>query len=188
MVFSSSHACWRLLVLMSGILLWFIYRRRYNDLRPLGIVSAILAANYIFEKLKYFLFVFSHQDVEVNEAFQKLLQKVHDSGRSLEVLHGGRVRHDAPHIRRVVGKGPAMGDPMIILMDYIRQRNLRMMDLFTQFDKDNSWSVTRREFKRGMRVSKHLVQVDLTLTTLTFFCIKEKPWKLNVFFFNLRSS
>lgn len=38
-----------------------------------------------------------------------------------------------------------------IMMDYVRARNLRLIDLFNQFDKDKSMSVDRDEFYHGLR-------------------------------------
>ena len=44
-------------------------------------------------------------------------------------------------------------DPMTILKTYMKAKNLRLFDLFRGMDKDGSKSVTREEFKEGIRVS-----------------------------------
>ncbi len=67
------------------------------------------------------------------------------------VKHGVRVRDEiayfyAPPIDAV------MGDPLTILMEYVKQSSLRLMDLFAQFDRDNSMSVSKKEFKIGLKV------------------------------------
>ena len=43
-------------------------------------------------------------------------------------------------------------DPMTKLKRYAEKNKLRLVDLFRQFDKDNSWSVDREEFINGVRV------------------------------------
>ena len=92
------------------------------------------------------------QDIEVNPEFRQLLSQVR-ADRELEVLHGGHVRHDDPYAKRERRRAAAIaGDPLAILMEYVKQSSLRLMDVFAQFDKDNSWSVGRDEFKRGMKV------------------------------------
>ena len=44
-------------------------------------------------------------------------------------------------------------DPMTKLKRYAEKNKLRLVDLFRQFDKDQSWSVDRDEFIAGVRVS-----------------------------------
>ena len=44
-------------------------------------------------------------------------------------------------------------NPMVVLMEYMRITNLRLVDLFTSLDKDGSWSLSRDEFKEGLMVS-----------------------------------
>ena len=38
-----------------------------------------------------------------------------------------------------------------ILKEYVKSKNLRLVDLFNQFDKDKSQSVSREELKRGFK-------------------------------------
>jgi Ca2+-binding EF-hand superfamily protein len=38
-----------------------------------------------------------------------------------------------------------------ILKEYVKSKNLRLIDLFNQFDKDKSQSVSREELKRGFQ-------------------------------------
>ena len=44
-------------------------------------------------------------------------------------------------------------DPMMVLMEFMRIQNLRLVDLFTSLDKDGSKSLTRREFRDGLLVT-----------------------------------
>ena len=43
-------------------------------------------------------------------------------------------------------------DPLTKLRRYADEAGLRLIDLFKQFDKDNSWSVDRDEFLMGVKV------------------------------------
>jgi len=42
-------------------------------------------------------------------------------------------------------------DLIFILKKYVEDKNYRLVDLFNQFDKDNSLSVTRDEFRQGLK-------------------------------------
>ena len=42
---------------------------------------------------------------------------------------------------------------MMVLMEFMRIQNLRLVDLFTSLDKDGSKSLTRREFRDGLLVT-----------------------------------
>lgn len=42
-------------------------------------------------------------------------------------------------------------DLIYILKKYVDDKNYRLVDLFNQFDKDNSLSVTREEFRIGLK-------------------------------------
>ena len=43
-------------------------------------------------------------------------------------------------------------DPLIVLMEYMRQRNMRLLDLFNSLDADGSKSLSREEFRQGLMV------------------------------------
>ena len=43
--------------------------------------------------------------------------------------------------------------PMMVLMEFMRLQNLRLVDLFTCLDKDGSKSLTREEFRDGLLVT-----------------------------------
>ena len=56
--------------------------------------------------------------------------------------------------------------PMIKLRNFITKNNLRLQDVFAQWDKDNSMSVTHDEFTQGITVSeiKHRMQSVIVFT------------------------
>ena len=43
-------------------------------------------------------------------------------------------------------------DPMIVLMEFMRIKNLRLVDLFKALDADGSGTLTREEFRLGLLV------------------------------------
>ena len=56
-------------------------------------------------------------------------------------------------------------DPAMILMEYMRLKNLRLVDLFHCLDADKSNSLSRDEFRRGL----------LVITELGFCLTKSHP-------------
>ena len=49
------------------------------------------------------------------------------------------------------GRNKKKTDLIYILKQYVEDKNYRLVDLFNQFDKDNSLSVTREEFRQGLK-------------------------------------
>ena len=43
-------------------------------------------------------------------------------------------------------------DPMMVLMEFARLKNLRMVDLFSAMDKDHSGSISYSEMREGLLV------------------------------------
>lgn len=54
-------------------------------------------------------------------------------------------------------------DPAMILFEYMKQENLRLIDLFRTFDTDSSQSVSKEELKEGFIVS--LMSDEILLDT-----------------------
>ena len=94
------------------------------------------------------------QDIEINPLFERLLDALHRV-RKLEVIHGGHVTHGDPYAKRRRRLNTTPGDPMALLMEFVKKSGLRLFDFFAQLDKDNSMSVSKAEFKRGMKVSDY---------------------------------
>ena len=47
---------------------------------------------------------------------------------------------------------PFHADPFRLLIMYLREKNLRLLDLFSQFDVNKDWSISRAEFLKGLTV------------------------------------
>jgi Ca2+-binding EF-hand superfamily protein len=58
---------------------------------------------------------------------------------------------------------------MMVLMEYMRQKNMRLVDLFTRLDADGSKSLSRKEFKDGLLVSHR----NKTQFRMSSFSLKE---------------
>ena len=64
-------------------------------------------------------------------------------------------------------------DPMMVLMEFMRLKNLRLIDLFQAMDKDNSMSLTRDEFKDGLQVQyRHLIPTPVDRTSASAWLYK----------------
>ena len=64
-------------------------------------------------------------------------------GRMIEVDYGEKTASDSFEKE----------DPMMVLMEFMRIRNFRLIDLFKSLDSDGSHSLTRKEFKEGLQAS-----------------------------------
>ena len=99
------------------------------------------------------LYLLDLTGVTVDEDFdtmEKAMQKV----RGFQVLHGGvlfRTKHVIiPESEDLEAKYES--DPMTKLKRFAEIHKLRLVDLFKQFDRDGSWSVSREEFRIGVQV------------------------------------
>ena len=93
------------------------------------------------------------KDIQVERDFETVLDDIQASGRPLEVLHGGYVMQGDVYLQqRGKRKKPLLGDPLTLLYEHVKNSNLRLWDLFAQFDKDKSLSISREEFQNGMKV------------------------------------
>ena len=90
------------------------------------------------------------QDVSVDMDFVALLKEI-QKVRPLHVKYGKELRHD--ELKK--GEIPIVldtDDPVTILFEFMKTKNLRLIDLLHNLDKDNSDTLTRDEFRRGMEV------------------------------------
>ena len=46
-------------------------------------------------------------------------------------------------------------DPMLVFVNFIDERRLKLFDMFKYFDKDKSCSLSRDEFLDGLKVSEN---------------------------------
>ena len=111
-------------------------------------IFCLLLVSSLHSYLLSYLLLF--QDVSVDDSFVDLLAEIKEQ-RELRVIHGIVLRHDE------ITKGPRLtvldtDDPVAILFEYMKQKNLRLIDLLHNLDRDHSDSVSRDEFQRGMTV------------------------------------
>ncbi|XP_067663744.1 leucine-rich repeat-containing protein 74A-like [Haliotis asinina] len=87
-------------------------------------------------------------EVAVGEDFTDLLDEV-QTKRPLRVKYGVAMRHE--DFKRN-GKTVVLDtdDPSSILFDYMRRKNLRLIDLLHSLDKDKSYSLDREELRNGL--------------------------------------
>lgn len=88
----------------------------------------------------------------VNENFQTMEDSLAMS-RGLTVIHDGVVRNRRGNWREEYDPKKALErDPMMKLKAFMAKSKFRMIDLFKEFDKDGSMSVTKDEFFKGLKV------------------------------------
>ena len=63
-------------------------------------------------------------------------------------------------------KGQPKRRPMQILREYIADQKMRLIDFFFALDKDKSMSITRDEFRTGIRVSFRPTIVTMTTSAV----------------------
>ncbi|XP_019620314.1 PREDICTED: leucine-rich repeat-containing protein 74B-like isoform X2 [Branchiostoma belcheri] len=91
-------------------------------------------------------------DILVNDDFDELLKQVKEMLPALLVKTAERV-HGRGGAAKDFKKAKPRADPMTKLKQYVEKNNLRLVDLFNQFDKDKSMSVTREEFAQGIEAT-----------------------------------
>ena len=104
----------------------------------------------IFEILSISLFA---QDIPINEEFLESLGELRDK-KSVVVHHRDPNRKKITQI--VMERQLKDFDPALILFEYMKQENLRLIDLFRVFDTDSDHHVSRTELKEGFVVSDTL--------------------------------
>ena len=109
---------------------------------------------------KQYNYLISHfQSQCIDVPFLRILEGIRDEERQIRVRHGVIVDQ--------MGCGDAADeqfmheDPMMVLMECMRLMNLRLVDLFSSLDKDQSRSLTHAEFKQGLLVSMLLTDFFL---------------------------
>ncbi|KAL8605545.1 hypothetical protein ACOMHN_031482 [Nucella lapillus] len=105
-------------------------------------------------------------DVSVDSNFLALLDTVQEK-RPLAVRHGVPLRHDDV----TPGRHPVVldtDDPVTILFEFMRQKNLRLIDLLHNLDKDNSDTLSREELRNG------LLNIDIPLSTRSMDILMNK--------------
>ncbi|WAQ99763.1 LR74A-like protein, partial [Mya arenaria] len=103
-------------------------------------------------------------DVSVDGEFLSLLSRV-QGRRRLVVRHGTALRHE--DLRK--GEAPVVldtDDPLTILFECVKTRNLRLIDLLRNLDKDGSDTLSREELRRGLQRESHFdfQEIDIPLS------------------------
>lgn len=95
--------------------------------------------------------MFISQDVSVDRDFVDLLEKIQKQ-RHLVCNYGNTLRHDEikkGDVTRVLDTD----DPVTVLFEYMKQKNLRLIDLLHNLDRDHSDTISRDEFQQGLSAS-----------------------------------
>ena len=87
----------------------------------------------------------------IDVPFLRILDRIRDSERPIRVRHG--IILDQNGSNDPADEEFMHEDPMMVLMECMRLMNLRLIDLFSSLDKDQSKSLTHEEFKNGLIVS-----------------------------------
>lgn len=80
------------------------------------------------------------------EELQKMRNKSPDFQVTYDLIHNTSVQN----ISRK--KLFSTEEPLMLLYKHIQEKNLRLVDLFNIFDEDNSMTLDRDEFTKGMMV------------------------------------
>lgn len=83
------------------------------------------------------------------QALVELLLGQHP-GLTITCTYSKRSGNLSEELDNLYGKNKK-NDLIYILKQYVEEKNYRLVDLFNQFDKDNSLSVTREEFRQGLK-------------------------------------
>ena len=73
--------------------------------------------------------------------------------RVLKTQHGGYVLQDDVYGLQGRQKQTLLGDPYSLLMAFTSVRGLRLIDLFSSFDKDHDSRLSLQEMKAGIKVN-----------------------------------
>ena len=97
------------------------------------------------------------RDVPIEQAFVDLIDQIRRrrtkrASSEFSVIYG-RAIHDPDFYITAAEAVDRVNDPLTILFKYIKEKGYRLLDLFAQFDKNRSSSLTFEEFKNGFIVS-----------------------------------
>ncbi|XP_041354600.1 leucine-rich repeat-containing protein 74B-like [Gigantopelta aegis] len=109
-------------------------------------------------------------DLSVTSEFLDLLSELHKTKPDFVAVYGGILRNK-DMILDTLAKHSDIRDPLEIFMEFIKQNNLRLMDMFTRLDKDKNFSISRLEFERGIKdaeIPLDGLQMDKLINRLDF--------------------
>lgn len=103
---------------------------------------------------------------------EAMIQEVTETRPGFKVTHGPLVCTDD-----IIGQASLSNyyeaDPFRLLLAWAQSRGLRLWDLFSQFDKDGSMSLTKDEFKEAMKV--RMLSFMYTCAERTLKTKKQRP-------------
>lgn len=126
----------------------FLSKIRGNPITP---ELAVTIVTVIKETPECRITLLDMGDIEVNEAFITILDDIQMT-RKIDVLFGHTLRHGTLTKRDADAIDYNM-NAVDELFKYMYDNNYRVIDLMKWLDKDNSMSVSRSEFKQGMKVN-----------------------------------
>ncbi|KAI8511565.1 hypothetical protein Bbelb_106650 [Branchiostoma belcheri] len=106
----------------------------------------------VLEKKNTTLKVLGLQDITVTKEVYKSIRELEDI-RGIQIIHGGlggyeKIKYVPPP------------SAMSILDTFVQENRLRMIDMFRQFDKDQSGDISAEEFKAGLKELGLVVDED----------------------------
>jgi len=113
---------------------------------------------------------FMFQDACVSRPFYAVLEEIQSVRPEFKVRLGGYM--NARDMCKAVAKTTQanwLKDPTLVFINFIEERKIKIFDLFKQFDKDRSCTLTREEFITGLSKigcpldNKQLIQLLHTL-------------------------
>ncbi|KAK6173228.1 hypothetical protein SNE40_016717 [Patella caerulea] len=124
---------------------------------PLSSDGATSVTRSLLDKNNSALAELDLSEVAVDSSFLELVERVKKT-RKIVVKYGVEIRtDDLTRIDRPIVID--MDDPTTVLFEYMRQKNLRLIDLLHSLDKDNSETLSREELRKG------LLSVQIPLST-----------------------
>jgi hypothetical protein len=71
-------------------------------------------------------------------------------------------------------------DPMAILRAYVDKMNLRLIDIFTAFDKDKNFKLSTEEFKNGVKVLTEFMNQSYTILGQQYLTLEGRLLAYNI--------
>lgn len=91
-------------------------------------------------------------DACVPREFPEMLKTVKSTRPNFEIIHGGFMDYRALcRSDEEKFKNKWKTDPMLVFVNFIEERRLKLFDMFKYFDKDKSCSLSRDEFLDGLK-------------------------------------
>ncbi|GFR66462.1 leucine-rich repeat-containing protein 74A-like [Elysia marginata] len=118
---------------------------------PITNEDAIMALRSILLNQSLAIVEVRMDNVCVSAEFFEVRDQIRETRPEFKVTFGGTLRvKGMPHHHMQEVLTPTVGDPLEMLVKYIKEKGLRIMDLFVRLDKDKSCSITHDELRTGM--------------------------------------